>query len=184
MSGLFPERTGPRSDAPWDLSFLRVGALAALAGTVVAVPVAGLWAGWSQALGVLVGAAVVTAFFCLSGAVIAWAGKIDDTFTLPAALGTFFVKAVVLYALLSALPAEGWLDRYTLAWTVVAGALLWSGVQLRWVWTRQLYYVPPPRPPAATTDAPAEEHLRTPVRRTAEPPAPHTDDPGTRPTRG
>ena len=34
-----------------------------------------------------------------------------------------------------------------LAWTVISGALLWSGVQLRWVWTRKLYYVPPPAPP-------------------------------------
>jgi hypothetical protein len=57
------------------------------------------------------------------------------------------VKALVLFVLLSALPAEGWPDRRTLAWTVVAGALLWSGVQLRWVWTRPLYYVPPPPPP-------------------------------------
>jgi hypothetical protein len=183
VSGLFAERTGPRSDAPWDLSFLRVGALAALAVTVVAVPVTGLWAGWAQALGVLVGAAIVTGFFCLSGAVIAWAGKIDDTYTLPAALGTFFVKAVVLYALLSALPAEGWLDRTVLAWSVVAGALLWSGVQLRWVWTRQIYYVPPPRPPV-TADPPAAERPRTPVRRTAQPPVEHRDDPESRPTRG
>jgi hypothetical protein len=89
----------------------------------------------------------VTTFFTLSGVVIAWAGRIDDTFTLPAALGMFFVKAVVLFVVLGALPAEGWLDRRTLAWTVVAGALLWSAVQLRWVWTRQLYYVPPPAPP-------------------------------------
>jgi hypothetical protein len=50
---------------------------------------------------------------------------------------------------LNALPEDGWLDRLTLAWTVIAGALLWSGVQLRWVWTRQLYYVPPPSPPPA-----------------------------------
>ena len=60
----------------------------------------------------------------------------------------FFVKAIVLFAVLNALPEHGWLDRLTLAWTVVVGALLWSGVQLRWVWTRQLYYVPPPAPPA------------------------------------
>jgi len=154
MSGLFAERTGPRSDAPWDLSFLRVGALVALAVTAVAVPVVGLATGWAQALGVLVGAAIVTAFFCLSGVVIAWAGKIDDTYTLPAALGTFFVKAVVLYAVLSALPAEGWLDRQVLAWSVVVGALLWSGVQLRWVWTRQLYYVTPPAPPSPPAETP------------------------------
>jgi hypothetical protein len=140
-------RPRPRSDAPWDLSFLRVGALAAAGATVVAAPLTGWLAGWPDAVGVVVGAVVVTAFFCVSGLVVAWAGRIQDSFTLPAALGTFFVKAIVLFGLLSALPEHGWLDRRTLACTVVAGALLWSGVQLRWVWTRKLYYVPPPGPP-------------------------------------
>jgi uncharacterized membrane protein YkvI len=152
VRGLFAEPAGPRSQAPWDLSFLRVGALAALVVTAVAVPVTGLLAGWPDALGVLLGAVIVTAFFCVSGLVIAWAGKIDDTWTLPAALGTFFMKAVVLFGVLNALPADGWLDRRTLAFAVVAGALLWSVVQLRWVWTRQLYYVPPPAPPSGRTD--------------------------------
>jgi hypothetical protein len=137
--------TSPRP--AWDISFLRVGALATAAVTVVAAPVVGLLGGGSSALGVLAGALVVTAFFCLSGFVIAWAGRIDDAFTLPAALGTFLVKALVFFAVLSALPVDGWIDRLALSWTVVAGALLWSAVQARWVWTRQLYYVPPPAPP-------------------------------------
>jgi hypothetical protein len=85
----------------------------------------------------------------VSGLVVAWAGRVADSFTLPAALGMFFVKAVVLFVLLDALPEDGWLDRRTLAWTVIAGALMWSAVQLRWVWTRQLYYVAPPAPPPA-----------------------------------
>ncbi len=140
----------PRSAAAWDLSFLRVGVLVTVAMAAVAAVVTGLLAGWGDAVGVLVGAAVVTAFFTVSGLVIAWAGRIDDTFTLPAALGMFFVKAVILFPVLNALPENGWLDRRTLAWTVVAGALLWSGVQLRWVWTRQLYYVPPPAAPAGS----------------------------------
>jgi hypothetical protein len=138
----------PREDPGWDLSFLRVGALATLAVTAVAAPVTGLVAGWDAALGVLVGAAVVTAFFVVSGVVVAWAGRINDTFTLPAAMGAFFVKAIVLFGLLNALPEDGWLDRLTLAWSVIVGALLWSAVQLRWVWSRPLYYVTPPRPPA------------------------------------
>jgi ATP synthase protein I len=132
----------------WDISFLRVGALATAAVAAVGIPVAGLVGGWSAALGVLAGALVVTAFFCISGVVIAWAGRIDDALTLPAALGTFLVKAVVFFAVLSALPPDGWVDRLALAWSVVVGALLWSGVQARWVWTRQLYYVTPPSPPA------------------------------------
>jgi hypothetical protein len=149
-------RAGRRSDAPWDLSFLRVGALITAPVAAAAAVVTGLVAGWPHAVGVLLGAVVVVAFFCLSGLVVAWAGRIDDSFTLPAAVGTFLLKAVVLFAVLSALPADGWLDRRTLAWTVVVGALLWSGIQLRWVWTRQLYYVPPPAPPAPAQAAPAE----------------------------
>ena len=131
--------------------------------------VTGLSAG-GDALGVLVGAVVVTAFFCVSGVVVAWAGRIDDTFTLPAALGTFLVKALVLFAVLSALPEDGWLDRSTLAWTVIVGALLWSGVQLRWVWTRQLYYVPPPAPPRvlAASEGPRRSRTRKGPRRAAE----------------
>jgi hypothetical protein len=146
--------TATRSDAPWDLSFLRVGALITGAIAVVAAVVTALLAGWDHAAGVLVGAAIVTGFFCVSGVVIAWAGRINDSFTLPAALGTFFVKAVLLFAILDALPEEGWLDRRTMAWTVVVGALLWSAVQLRWVWTRKIYYVPPPPPPPAVDRAP------------------------------
>jgi hypothetical protein len=143
-----------RSPAPWDISFLRVGALVTGAVTAVAAPVAGLVGGWDAAWGVLAGAAVVTAFFCVSGVVIAWAGRIDDAFTLPAALGTFLVKALVFFAVLSAIPADGAIDRLALAWAVVGGALLWSAVQVRWVWTRQLYYVTPPAPPAAPAPDP------------------------------
>ena len=139
-----------RSEVPWDISFLRVGALVTAAVTAVAAPLAGIVGGWSALLGVLVGAAVVTAFFCVSGLVIAWAGRIDDAFTLPAALGTFLVKAVIFFAVLSRLPADGTVDRLVMAWTVIAGALLWSGVQARWVWTRQIYYIPPPSPPSVT----------------------------------
>ena len=147
--------TPARSAVPWDVSFLRVGLLATAVVTAVAAPVVGMLLSWADALGVAVGAAVVAFFFCLSGLVIAWAGRIDDSYTLPAALGSFAVKVLFLFPVLNALPADGWLDRRTFALTVVAGALLWSFVQARWVWTRQLYYVTPPAPPATGTAAPA-----------------------------
>jgi hypothetical protein len=149
--------TSPRLDGGWGLSFLWVGALVTGAVALMAALVTGLLAGWPDAVGVVTGAVIVTAFFVVSGVVIAWAGRIDDTFTLPAALGMFFLKAVVIFAGLSALPEEGWLDRRTLAFTVVAGALLWSAVQLRWVWTRQLYYVSPPSPPTVPPPAPRDQ---------------------------
>jgi hypothetical protein len=139
----------PQTAVPWDLSFLRVGALVTAGLTAVAAPVAGLLGGWDDGLAVLVGAAVVTFFFAVSGLVIAWAGRHGEAFTLPAALGSFLVKILVLAVVLQALPADGWVDRRTLAWAVIAGALLWSVVQQRWVWTRRLYYVQPPAPPTS-----------------------------------
>ena len=95
----YPVTARHRGPRPWDLSFLRVGRTVAAAVTAVAAPVdrPARWAG-PDAVGVLVGAVIVTAFFCVSGVVVAWAGRIADTFTLPAALGTFFVKALVLFA--------------------------------------------------------------------------------------
>jgi hypothetical protein len=139
---------GTTREVPWDLSFLRAGTAATAALTVVAAPLAGLLGGWDDALGVLVGAAVVTVFFAVSGVVIAWAGRHGEAFTLPAALGSFLVKILVLAVVLQSIPADGWLDRRTLAWAVIVGALLWSVVQQRWVWTRRLYYVQPPAPPS------------------------------------
>ena len=141
--------------APWDVSFLRAGTRVTAGVTAVVAPVAGLLGGWAAALGVLTGAAVVTAFFCVSGLVIAWAGRFGDAFTLPAALGTFMIKVLIFFAVLSRIPADGPIDRTALAWTVIAGALLWSVVQARWVWTRPLYYVTPPAPPAPDPEKPA-----------------------------
>ena len=115
----------------------------------------------------LVGAAVVTAFFCVSGLVIAWAGRIDDAFTLPAALGTFLVKVLVFFAVLSALPADGWLDRLALAGRSSPAPCCGAPSRCAGCWTRQLYYVPPPAPPA---DA----------RRTSQVPPPDPEKPATR----
>ena len=147
---------GSTSSVPWDLSFLRVGILVTGAATVVAAPVVGLLVDWPAAVGVVAGAAVVTAFFCLSALVIAWAGRIHDSFTLPAALGSFFVKLLVLFAVLRLVPEDGWPDRLALAWTVIAATILWGVVQARWVATRQQFYVPPP-PPPGPADHPVED---------------------------
>nr|WP_246215242.1 hypothetical protein [Modestobacter muralis] len=145
------------------MSFLRAGLLASMPAAAVAAVVVGLVMSWAAAVSVLLGAGVVALFFCLSGAVIAWAGRLGDAFTLPAALGTFVIKVAVVGAVFESLPEDGWLDLQVLGWTVIAGALFWSVVQSRWVWTRQLYYVTPPAPrptrpagdPAAVSSPPA-----------------------------
>ena len=144
-----------RGVAPWSLSFLRAGLLASMPAAGLAAVVVGLLTGWAAAVSVLLGAGVVALFFCLSGAVIAWAGRVGDAFTLPAALGTFVIKVAVIGAVFESLPDDGWVDLRVLGWTVIAGALFWSVIQSRWVWTRQLYYVTPPAPrPTQPDEAP------------------------------
>jgi hypothetical protein len=176
MSGADVTPARRPGDAPWDLAFLRVGLLITLPVTAVAAVVVGALLTWADALSVLIGAAVVTAFFCTSGLVVTWAGRVHDSYTLPAALGTFLVKMLVLVAVLQALPEDGWVDRRVLGWTVVAGALLWSVVQARWVWAKPLYYVTPPSPPVPS-EAPATDG------RTVGAQGP-VGDPETRTTRG
>jgi hypothetical protein len=177
-----PDRPG---DGPWDLAFLRVGLLVSGVGAALGAVVAGLLGGWTDVAGVLLGALVVTGFFCVSGVVVAWAGRIDDSYTLPAALGTFLVKMLVLVAVIQAVPVDGWVDRRVLGWTVVAGALLWSVVQMRWVWARQLYYVTPPTAPspAAPPVAPTAPEVSA-GDTTGGPPVTPPADPGSRTTRG
>jgi ATP synthase protein I len=133
----------------WDLSFLRPAVLVTVGVAAVAALVAYPAAGWPEAAGVLTGAGVVAAFFCLSAFVIAAAGRIDDGLTLPAALGTFLVKALVFFAVLQTIPVDGVPDRLATAWSVIAGTGIWTGVHIRWVLTRKLFYVTPPQPPAS-----------------------------------
>jgi ATP synthase protein I len=157
----------------WDITFLRPAVLttAAVAGTAAAL--FGLFAGWAQAAGILTGAGVVAAFFCLSAWIISRAGRIDDGLTLPAAVATFLVKALVFFALLQLVPVDGVPDRQATAWAVIFGTGVWTGVHIRWVLTRKLYYVTPPEPPGSRATDPA-----------LHPPGPPPSDPEKPTTRG
>ena len=165
--------SGTREVAPWSLGFLRAGLVTSLPVAALGAVLVGLLAGWGAAATVLVGAVVVAGFFCISGVVIAFAGRAGDAFTLPAALGTFAIKVAVIAAVFRSLPDDGWLDLRVLGWTVIVGALFWSVVQGRWVWTRQLHYVTPPAPPAGQGQGPG----------TGSPQLPAVD-PDSRTTRG
>ena len=73
-------------------------------------PCTGLLLGWAERVGVLRRRGRRAAFFCVSGVVVAWAGRIRRHVHLPAALGMFFVKALVLFgaAQRAARSTAGW----------------------------------------------------------------------------
>ena len=150
-SGRRPDRrrTGRRGARPpvgWDLSHLRAGLLTTGVLAVVGVPLTwlvrdGRAAGW-----VLVGLAIVAAFFSAGAYAVAAAGRVSDSLTLPVALGTYVLKIALLGVLLVWLRDKPWLDPKPFGIAIAVGTVAWTVVHARRVWTTQLYYVdPPPR---------------------------------------
>jgi hypothetical protein len=138
--------TSPAPPAPWDLGHLRSGL--ATTGVLAAVGVPGAWllrdgraAAW-----VAVGLAVVAAFFCAGALAVAAAGRLGDELTLPAALGTYAIKVVLLGVLMVSVRGQPWLDPAALGLSVLIGTLAWTTVHARRVWTKRIYYVDPGHP--------------------------------------
>ncbi len=132
---------GPR--VPWDTGHLRAGLLTTVVLSAIGGPLAWVLRDGRAAAWVVAGQALVAAFFTSSALAVAWAGRISDSLTLPVALATYVTKVTILGVTLVALRHVSWLDPTALAWSVVAGTVAWTGVQLRRVWTARLYYVDP-----------------------------------------
>ena len=74
---------------------------------------------------VAVGLAIVAAFFSLGALAVAAAGKLGDELTLPAALGTYLVKVVLLGVLMVSVRGQPWLDPQALGLRCSSGR--WRG---------------------------------------------------------
>lgn len=152
VRGPFPDQP-VRPGVPWNLEHLKVGLVATLALAVVGVPI-GWWAqGGRGALGVVVGLAIVAAFFCFGSWAVAFAGRYDDRLTLPAAMASYSIKIGLLGIVVVTLPDNGPIDRPSMAFTVLVGTLVWSAVQIRYVWTKRQVYVDYTPPTGSRDDA-------------------------------
>lgn len=148
------------SSVPWDLSHLRIGLASSAVLAVVGVPALWLWQGQRAGLAVLLGLAIVAAFFCIGSLAVAWAGRVNDKLTLPAALGSYVIKIGVLGVVLVTLPHDGPFDVRVLAFTVLVGTIVWAGLHARWVWSRPTFYVdytPPSAAPEKSVSTGADE---------------------------
>jgi len=138
-----PRPAPPPSSAPWDLGHLRAGMLATGVLAAVGMPAAWLLRDARAAAWVAVGLAIVAAFFSLGAMAVAAAGRIGDELTLPAALGTYLIKVLLLGVLMVSVRGRPWLDPAALGLSVLVGTLVWTGVHVRRVWTAKVYYVDP-----------------------------------------
>ncbi len=130
-----------RPDAPWSLAHLKVGSIASLVLLLVGAPLAWALRGWQGALAVLVGLAIVTIFFTFGSWAVVKAGKYDDRLTLPAALGSYLIKIGILAVVLVSIPRNGPVDVATMAITVLVGTFMWAGLQIKYVLSKQIFYV-------------------------------------------
>lgn len=135
---------GPMSTVPWDLSHLRAGLAVTGLLAALGVPLAWLLRDARAAAWVAVGLAIVAVFFCVGALAVAAAGRIGEELTLPAALGTYLIKVVLLGVLMVSVQGRPWLDPQALGFSVLVGTLAWTGVHARRVWTTRVYYVDPP----------------------------------------
>jgi hypothetical protein len=129
--------------AGWDLGHLRAGLVATAVLAAAGVPLGWLLRDGRAAAWVAVGLAIVTAFFSLSALAVAAAGRLGDELTLPVALGTYVIKVVLLGVLMVSVRGQPWLDPAALGLSVLVGTLAWTGVHIRRVWTKRIYYVDP-----------------------------------------
>lgn len=132
-----------RSEGIWSLGHLRLCWITLVAGAVVLGAVAGFTRGLGAVLGVLIGTAIVGAFFTFSAMVIAWVGKTNPKTVMIAALFAYVIKVLVLAIVLMTMPIDGLVDVRWMAGAIGLGLFLWLGAHMRYVWTLKLYYVDP-----------------------------------------
>ncbi|WP_239405161.1 hypothetical protein [Frankia sp. Cj3] len=118
---------------------LGVLAIIALPGLVAA----GVARGTAGIVAVALGLCLVGFFFTASKVVVSVVARRARAMVLPAALGTYLMKIVILGALLVSLEGSSTIDLTAFAWAIFVGVFGWLGAEL-WVatHTRVPFYDP------------------------------------------
>lgn len=94
---------------------------------------AGFFAGGpAAALGAAAGMLVVTVGVSLTTLAIAWADAIRPELVMPVGLGVYLVKYGLILALMLVV-ARDWAGGLAMAWSIAAGAVVLTGVQVWWL---------------------------------------------------
>ncbi len=132
-----------RSEGTWSLGHLRLCWIVLVVGGVALGVSAALVDGPGAVAGVVLGTAIVGAFFTFSAVVIAWVGKTNPKTVMVAALFAYVVKVMVLAIVLLTMPIDGFVNVRWMAGAIGLGLFLWLGAHMRYVWTLKVYYVDP-----------------------------------------
>jgi len=95
---------------------------------------AGFFAGGpTAALGAATGMLVVTVGISLTTLAIAWADVIRPALVMPVGLAVYVIKFALIAALMVVVASNGWAGGLPMAWSMAAGAVLLTAVQVFWL---------------------------------------------------
>ena len=95
---------------------------------------AGFFAGGpTAALGAATGMLVVTVGISLTTLAIAWADVIRPALVMPVGLAVYVIKFALIAALMVVVASYGWAGGLPMAWSMAAGAVLLTAVQVWWL---------------------------------------------------
>jgi hypothetical protein len=92
--------------------------------------------GPDAALGAALGVLIVTFSYTISTVVIAWADTVRPALLMPLGLMTYVVKYTILGVILAYGVSTAWPGRTALGLGIVAGVMVWTGVQAWWLYGR------------------------------------------------
>jgi hypothetical protein len=89
--------------------------------------------GLTAALGAATGMLVVTVGISLTTLAIAWADVIRPALVMPVGLAVYVIKLALIAALMVVVASNGWAGGLPMAWSMAAGAVLLTAVQVWWL---------------------------------------------------
>jgi len=123
------------------LRHLPASLLATAALTLVGVPVAGLVAGGTGALGGLAGIGLVAASYLISSLGVAWVDLVARHLLLVIVLLTYVVKFAVCGVVMWSIAQTGWSGLRPMGVAIIVATIVWTGAQFWWILRAKLPYV-------------------------------------------
>jgi hypothetical protein len=120
-------------DPRWRVAHLPFLTSASTALLLCAASVGFLVGGVPIALAAAAGVAITTVSYTMSTLVIAWADTVRPALVMPLGLLTYVVKYTLLGVILVFSVTSDWPGKAALGWGVVAGVVVWTGLQIWWV---------------------------------------------------
>ncbi|XVU24497.1 hypothetical protein ACQPZJ_45980 [Actinoplanes sp. CA-054009] len=121
------------ADPRWRVAHLPFLTTVAFALLLFAASAGFLVDGAPAGLGAAIGVLIVTISYTMSTLVIAWADTVRPALLMPLALLTYVLKYSVLGVVLAYGVTSDWPGKDALGWGIVAGVVVWTGVQAWWI---------------------------------------------------